>query len=994
MLKLKRERFIIGALVALSSTTWAGTGIAPQEMNPKLTAAQAYAGPLVSRVGASAYEDSVLRAKALSGIQVDTTSKHPTIELALSSLPLYSISSDKNQATFDLMDTIVLNDLEKMYIDGGNLVSNITATQIDASPQFITRITLDTNRAFSIETKHVGDRLRITLMPQSDTLDAQMAEAQAKRIPALLAATATEFQLRNASTYTALLSNYEQLNTQLSHTLESAKLKHLEMELLNASSDTASLTAHTTDLDSSVAALKREFELSKLKYAQVQQKVSSDKFIQGKSLDQLTKATLVALQGSLTDMSKTVDQLSTKVSTSKRLLAKTNQHAMPTTSKDGFSSLDSAFDALDSSAEVVSTERLDALQTALSSVDEATPELPIASTANATITLSPEEGTSMMPPAKRSRPATHSLTASPLPSTQMASLKASSQELNKAQDDGMIVLAQAETINDETKPKPEMRKSYEPRKSPVNAARVNRPDFYLYNKNLPADQDPLRQLVNLDFTEMPLNKVVSLLAQKGQINVISGTEISGTVTANLKEIPLGRAIEIVLRMNGLGIIEESGVYRITTYEEAVASYYDTEMIFLQAAEAAAVKATLDEIVNQGGGGGEQVRIGVNTQSNILIVSGPRDRLNEIIEIIEQLDTAKPVIPTVNRVFQLNYAETKEIVDIITPILSENGNITEETRSGQVVVTDIPVKIEEISGLIKEIDIPVEQVSIEAMVVDHVVDDKSETGVNLAGFSDNSSNIEFGDTGPVSQFGLQSVLGGPSTGGVMEFGFVVDDFEIAGILSAELNNSDSELLANPVVVTLENKQATINISQEYPFRETQETGNGGVVSSTEFKDIGTVLEVTPQITFDKNIIAEISAKQSSLIGFTQDGIPIEAKREADTTMRMADGQTVYIAGLRRYDESIGDVKVPFLGDIPILNLLFKKHKTDKTNNELMIFLTCNIVKDGFSELTPYEKQQYDLLGGTPLDETNAMRSMIDAYGKNPIRDPYYKWRRAK
>ncbi len=988
MLKLKRERFIIGALVALSSTTWAGTGGAPQDLNPKLNAAQAYAGPLLAKVGGSAYESAVLRAASLSGIQVDSTAKNPTIELALSDLPLYSVSTAKNQITFDLMDTIVLDDLEKMYLDGGNLVSNVTAEQVSASPQFVTRITLDTNRAFSIQTKNVGDTLRITMLPQSDKLDAQLADAQAKRIPALLAATVSEYQQRHANNYASLIADYERINAKISTTLETAKLKNLEMELLNSKSDSSS----TAELDASVAKLKRDFELRKLNYSQLQKKVTSEQVIKDKSLDQLTASTVTTLQASLTEMSAIVDTLSTKVASSKRLLAKTEQRSTPLASKDRFSSLDSAFEALDAEKAPASTN-LDALQTALNTVEEASTVIPLDTTANAAINLSSEERANIMPPTKRMRPAQHSLSAKS--STNVGTLSASADELAKAQSNGNIVLAQAETLDDTSAPVDEKTSKYQPRKSPVNPKRVNRPDFYLYNENLPADQDPLRQLVNLDFTDMPLNKVVSLLAQKGQINVISGTEISGTVTANLKEIPLGRAIEIVLRMNGLGIIEESGVYRITTYEEAVATYYDTEMIFLQQAEASAVKATLDEIVNQGGGSGDRVRIGVNTQSNILILSGPRDRLNELIEIIEQLDVAKQVIPTINKVIQLNYSNTDEIVEIITPILSENGQITEETRSGQVIVTDIPVKIEEITALVKEIDIPVEQVSIEAMVVDHVVDDKAESGVNLVGFSDGLTDIVQGESEePIRHFGFNSFLEGPATGGLMEFGFVVNDFELGGIISAELNNSDSELLANPVVVTLENQKASINISQEFPFRETQETGNGGVVSSTEFKDIGTVLEVTPQITFDRKIIAEIAAKQSNLIGFTQDGIPIEAKREAETTMRMEDGQTVYIAGLRRYDESIGDSKVPFLGDIPVLNIFFKKHKSEKTNNELMVFLTCNIIKDEFTELTPFEKEQYDLLGGKPLDETNAMRSMIDAYGKDPIRDPFYKWRRAK
>ena len=103
MLKFYRERFIIGALVALSSTTWAGNGITTADLNPKLTATEAYAGSMASRLGTSAYEDAVLRASSLSGIQVDTSAKHPTIELSLSDLPLYSVRVAKHSLTLDLM---------------------------------------------------------------------------------------------------------------------------------------------------------------------------------------------------------------------------------------------------------------------------------------------------------------------------------------------------------------------------------------------------------------------------------------------------------------------------------------------------------------------------------------------------------------------------------------------------------------------------------------------------------------------------------------------------------------------------------------------------------------------------------------------------------------------------------------------------------------------------------------------------------------------------
>lgn len=112
------------------------------------------------------------------------------------------------------------------------------------------------------------------------------------------------------------------------------------------------------------------------------------------------------------------------------------------------------------------------------------------------------------------------------------------------------------------------------------------------------------------------------------------------------------------------------------------------------------------------------------------------------------------------------------------------------------------------------------------------------------------------------------------------------------------------------------------------------------------------------------------------------------------MRMDNGQTVYIAGLRRFDEVDTELKVPILGDIPILNIFFKSRITIMENTELMIFLTCNIIPDNFNELSPYQKGRYDTLGGIPLEEINATKKMIKAYGRDQMRDPTYKWRRPK
>lgn len=963
---------LLGAVLAVSSTTWAVSGSVEPYGSEKLESIRPLSVNLVERYGATAFEESTSRAACLYGLHVDSSSTSPVIELHLSDAPLLAMTKSDNSIVFELANTIVLNDLERMMIDGGHLVEDVTVEQSGVSPHFSARLTVRTNEAFSAKVTRIGDHLRLTITAPDSALDTALAEQMDAQSAEFARSVAGEYRARRSNSIDTVTDAFADVMAKLDQANESAKLKLLQAELAGGVSDTKTLDGLIAAAETEYETLQREFERHQMMLTQAS----------AGSVESVVKRVDDALQAMNSLRLSAAQQLES----STMIRAQVAQISPTPSQGTDLNAFDRALSEVRTASHSNNaSDNLTAFDVALETVGDAMPALPVDSVETAALRVNPDGSMETLDaPTKRTSPSVHSLTSPSLDMpARMTTLSAGSGADRTASDEGMILLAQAdEAITNESRP------AESTGRRRTLTRREARPDFNLFNEHLSPEEDPLRQLVNIDFKDMDLANVVALLANKGQINVIAGTEISGSVTANLKEIPLGRAIEIVLRMNGLGIVEEAGVYRITSYEEAVSSRQDTEMIFLQTAEAAAVQETLEEIT-QNTGGSQKIRIGANTQSNIIVITGPRERVNELIEIVQELDVAEPIIPTVNRVIELNYADPDEIAEIIEPILSENGQVSPEQRAGQVIITDIPVKIEELSGLIAEIDVPEEQVSIEAMVVDRVVNDSANSGAGLLGIVDH-----IGDNfGPIS-LNTSNLLG---TGSELGFDFVADNISITSVIAAEVQAGNAELLANPVVMTVENNNATIDIIDEIPYTTVERT-DGEVIFTVEFKEVGTRLNVNPKVTFDRRIITQVEAEQSTVSSFlvTAGGeTPVVATRKSTTTMRMNNGQTVYIAGLRRYDAVDDDVKTPVLGDIPIVGLFFKNQSRQKRNTELLVFLTCNIVDDDFPELTPYQKENYDRLGGiTPEDDMNVTREILKGYYDEPLRDPIYKWRRPK
>lgn len=510
--------------------------------------------------------------------------------------------------------------------------------------------------------------------------------------------------------------------------------------------------------------------------------------------------------------------------------------------------------------------------------------------------------------------------------------------------------------------------------------------------------DPMKMPVNLDFRDMEMANVVAILASMADINVIAGTQLTGTVTLSLKDVPLRQAIETVLRINGLGLVEDHGIYRIVSFEESVAAGRVTRIVALDNATPTDLKKVLEDVL-VGSIDQRLVSISANDKTGVLIIAGPEARVNELVSLAQNLDVAEPILPTVTEAIKLNYAEPQLLVELVKTMLTPDlGQVSADERARFLVVTDAPAVVEQVRMLVKQLDLAVKQVAIDSMVVDAVLADSAETGIDwllTAVRRQSRRDAAFGTgraVGNLQELAMDTALGLGDTAGALTFGILSSDFDIRGTIQAEVRNQNGTLLSNPTIVTVENKPAQIVIAQEIPYIELTETAAGGSQTNTEFKEVGTVLEVTPRVTHDDHIIVDVSGKESGTAG-EFNGVPIEDKREVSTTIRVKNGQTIFIGGLRKNDRDTTIRKVPILGDIPGIDFLFRQDVRSERINELLIFLTCNVLPDEVPPLSAHHEQQYGIAEAMPMRPTAHPDQVRDYMRPSEMRDPIWKVRRS-
>ncbi|MFH1074228.1 MAG: secretin N-terminal domain-containing protein, partial [Candidatus Firestonebacteria bacterium] len=301
-----------------------------------------------------------------------------------------------------------------------------------------------------------------------------------------------------------------------------------------------------------------------------------------------------------------------------------------------------------------------------------------------------------------------------------------------------------------------------------------------------------------------------------------------------------------------------------------------------------------------------------------------------------------------RYFVINFAKAAELQASITPFMSGSGKIQSDARTNTLIITDITSKMETFANLIESLDTKTAQVNIEAKLVDLKVESEDKLGIrwdietgSTAGVGSGLMTDLYPGTANTTQ--LKASISPPTTSaakaGQFQFGIAGNtSFWIA--LDALVKNNDANLIANPRITTVDNKTATINITQAYTYTSGFNAQTG--VTTYASVDAGVTLEVTPQINRNDYVTLQVKPMVSSIVSAGPP--PVVDSRTANTQVLIKDGDTFVIGGLIREDEVVTIHKVPILGDIPLLgSILFQNKTVGKTKRDLVVFMTPHIIR---------------------------------------------------
>ncbi|NOX97690.1 MAG: hypothetical protein GXO98_06520 [Nitrospirae bacterium] len=306
---------------------------------------------------------------------------------------------------------------------------------------------------------------------------------------------------------------------------------------------------------------------------------------------------------------------------------------------------------------------------------------------------------------------------------------------------------------------------------------------------------------------------------------------------------------------------------------------------------------------------------------------------------------------VSRTFILESASGEGLEAQLTKFLSGEGKIVVNKEQNSLMVVDFPENVDRISQYVQMIDLGQRQVMIEAKIVEINLDREQELGINWT-WADPDFSGWSGLTGTVSQ---------SLSASTNVFNLTAGNNHITAGLQAMINEGKANLLSAPRVATMDGEQATIKVLKQIPYVKTvtsYESGIPIVTEEVEFRKAGITLEVTPQITPTGFIKMKIHPKIDQLTGWTEttDPQPIIDTREAETQVRVKNGQTIILGGLLTDNNKNTAKKVPFLGDIPILGFAFRHTKKTNEKIELLIFITPRILTEGNIETVTKEGEK--------------------------------------
>lgn len=285
---------------------------------------------------------------------------------------------------------------------------------------------------------------------------------------------------------------------------------------------------------------------------------------------------------------------------------------------------------------------------------------------------------------------------------------------------------------------------------------------------------------------------------------------------------------------------------------------------------------------------------------------------------------------VTRTWQIHYAKAEDIALLIkdanNSLLSKRGHVRVDARTNMLCIQDSPQSLAEIYSLILKLDVPIKQILIEARLASVDGDYERDLGIN---FSTHQSVGIGGKSEVVPQHGTHFSLAVAT----LANGSILD-----ATLSAMENEGHGELISSPSLFTANGQTASIESGEEIPYQEVSLSGGTGVA----FKKAVLSLKVTPQIMPGNKVLLKLKVNQDRPSSRMVLGVPAITTRQITTNILIESGQTLVLGGIYEINNEENEQRIPFLGKIPFVGLLFKEENVKKNKRELLIFVTPKII----------------------------------------------------
>ena len=420
----------------------------------------------------------------------------------------------------------------------------------------------------------------------------------------------------------------------------------------------------------------------------------------------------------------------------------------------------------------------------------------------------------------------------------------------------------------------------------------------------------LKQRITLKFQNLDFRETMKLMGKIGEINILVGDEVAGEISAELVNVPWDTAFQALLDIKNY------------------ASDID-------------VNSNL-----------------IRIHSPSLLTSQDNYKKSRAGALKNRVELEDSIIPTLSEIFRLYYITPSQAKKTLSELFAGQGGnssaiqITEDQTTRSLIIRGKEKDLDVVNKVIKEIDVRTKQVLIEAFIVEANSDFEKALGARLGGYYSRQGKVLGGlgakSSGSAQGADLDKAAGlGSSQDSFGNFGATGATSGIgllkrttSGVLKLEITALEAmglgRTISNPKVFTLDNMMAKVTQGQQIPYKT---AGEGGF--TTSFKDAALILEVTPSIIGDGNVLLDIKVNNDSA-QLSDAGEPPINKMEIITKLLVADGDIVVIGGIKKNTQSSSKAQTPGIGDVPVIGNLFKGKANSDSLNELLVFIAARVL----------------------------------------------------